>query len=83
MLPPDIPTQRQQIESIREAERAQAPSASSISQDEIDAELRRGTGIMGGKLRVYALYQRDISSKEAVAALNRTSFFKGTGRANI
>jgi len=71
LLPPDIPTQRQQIESIREAERAQAPSASSVSQDEIDAELRRGTGIMGGKLRVYALYQRDISSKEAVAALKK------------
>ncbi len=43
----------------------------SISQADIDAELRSGTGFVDGKLRVYALYQQEISAKDAIEALKK------------
>ena len=49
-------SEAQQIQNIDEAESRQ-PSAFSVSQADIDAELRQGTGYQDGKLRVYALYQ--------------------------
>jgi len=59
------------MEAIREAESADAPSASAISQADIDTELRRGPGFAGGKLRIYALYQQDISAMDAVTAIKK------------
>ena len=60
-----FPTEQQQIRHIAEAESVK-PSAFAISQEEIDAELWRGTSYGGGKLRVYALYQHSPDAKEAV-----------------
>ena len=53
-----IPTEVQQIEAIDQAESEKTPSAFSLSQAEIENELRKhGSGFMGGKQRIMALYQ--------------------------
>ena len=53
-----LPTEAQQIEKIDRAESEKTPSAFVLSQAEIENELRRhGSGFMGGKQRVMALYQ--------------------------
>ena len=53
-----LPTEVQQIEKIDRAESEKTPSAFVLSQAEIENELRRhGSGFMGGKQRIMALYQ--------------------------
>ena len=53
-----IPTEAEQIETIDQAESEKTPSAFSLSQAEIENELRRhGSGFTGGKQRIMALYQ--------------------------
>ena len=53
-----IPTEVQQIETIDRAESEKTPSAFVLSQAEIENELRKhGSGFMGGKQRIMALYQ--------------------------
>ena len=53
-----IPTEVQQIEKIDQAESEKTPSAFVLSQAEIENELRKhGSGFMGGKQRIMALYQ--------------------------
>ena len=53
-----IPTEAQQIETIGRAESEKTPSAFVLSQAEIENELRKhGSGFMGGKQRIMALYQ--------------------------
>ena len=53
-----IPTEAQQIEKIDQAESEKLPSAFSLSQAEIENELRKhGSGFMGGKQRIMAMYQ--------------------------
>ena len=53
-----IPTEAEQIESIDQAESEKTPSAFVLSQAEIENELRKhGSGFMGGKQRIMALYQ--------------------------
>ena len=53
-----IPTEAQQIEMIDRAESEKTPSAFVLSQAEIENELRRhGSGFVGGKQRIMALYQ--------------------------
>ena len=57
-LDANIPTEAEQIEKIDQAESEKTPSAFVLSQAEIENELRRhGSGFMGGKQRVMALYQ--------------------------
>ena len=53
-----LPTEAQQIEKIDRAESEKTPSAFSLSQAEIENELRKhGSGFEGGKQRIMALYQ--------------------------
>ena len=53
-----IPTEAQQIEKIDQAVSEKTPSAFVLSQAEIENELRKhGSGFMGGKQRIMALYQ--------------------------
>ena len=53
-----IPTEAEQIETIDQAESEKTPSAFVLSQAEIENELRKhGSGFMGGKQRIMALYQ--------------------------
>ena len=57
-LDANIPTEAEQIETIDRAESGKTPSAFSLSQAEIENELRKhGSGFMGGKQRIMALYQ--------------------------
>ena len=69
-------SEAQQIQNIDEAESRQ-PSAFSVSQADIDAELRQGTGHQGGELRVYALYQHQPDPKAAVAFLKEEYGYYG------
>ena len=65
-----IPTEAQQIEKIDQAESEKAPSAFSLSQAEIENELRRhGSGFAGGKQRIMALYQTQPDRKFRAKAL--------------
>ena len=53
-----IPTEAQQIEKIDQAVSEKTPSAFSLSQAEIENELRKhGSGFEGGKQRIMTLYQ--------------------------
>ena len=57
-LDANIPTEAQQIEKIDRAESEKTPSAFVLSQAEIENELRKhGSGFVGGKQRIMALYQ--------------------------
>ena len=69
-------SEAQQIQNIDEAESRQT-SAFSVSQADIDAELRQGTGHQGGELRVYALYQHQPDPKAAVAFLKEEYGYYG------
>ena len=65
-----IPTEAEQIETIDRAESEKTPSAFVLSQAEIENELRRhGSGFMGGKQRIMALYQTQPDRKLRAKAL--------------
>lgn len=65
-----IPTEAQQIEKIDQAESEKTPSAFVLSQAEIENELRKhGSGFMGGKQRIMALYQTQPDRKLRAKAL--------------
>jgi len=65
-----IPTEAQQIEKIDQAESEKLPSAFSLSQAEIENELRKhGSGFMGGKQRIMALYQTQLDRSLRAKAL--------------
>lgn len=65
-----IPTEAQQIEKIDQAESEKTPSAFSLSQAEIENELRKhGSGFMGGKQRIMALYQTQFDRSLRAKAL--------------
>jgi len=63
-----LPTVEQQIEGIEEAE-ADKVSAFSISQEDIDAVLLRGSGISEGKYRIYEQFMKKESAAENVKML--------------
>ena len=65
-----IPTEAEQIGKIDRAESEKTPSAFSLSQSEIENELRRhGSGFAGGKQRIMALYQTQPDRKLRAKAL--------------
>ena len=65
-----LPTEAQQIEKIDRAESEKTPSAFVLSQAEIENELRKhGSGFMGGKQRIMALYQTQPDRNLRVKAL--------------
>ena len=65
-----IPTEAEQIETIDRAESEKTPSAFVLSQAEIENVLRRhGSGFMGGKQRIMALYQTQHDRKLRAKAL--------------
>ena len=67
-----LPTEAQQIEKIDRAESEKTPSAFSLSQSEIENELRRhGSGFAGGKQRIMALYQTQPDRKLRAKALEK------------
>ena len=63
-----LPTVEQQQEIIAEAEEEKS-SAFSISQEDIDAILTRGSGIHQGKFRIYEQFLKQESSESNIAFL--------------
>lgn len=63
-----LPTVEQQQEIIAEAEEEKS-SAFSISQEDIDAILTRGSGIHQGKFRIYEQFLKQDSSENNIAFL--------------
>ena len=64
-----FPSEQEQIQSIadrQERVKTQSQSAFSISQSEIENELKRGTGTQDGKFRVYDFYSQHPAEKAAV-----------------
>ena len=66
-----FPSEQEQRQSIAEAESVETPSAFSISDAEWDAELRRGSGNLDGKLRIYALFLRMPDTRATIAFLKQ------------
>ena len=65
-----IPTEAQQIEAIDRAENEKSSSAFSLSQAEIEHELRKhGSGFQDGKQRIVELYQTQPDKKFRAKAL--------------
>ena len=65
-----IPTEAQQIEAIDRAENEKSSSAFSLSQAEIEHELRKhGSGFQDGKQRIIELYQTQPDRKLRAKAL--------------
>ena len=65
-----IPTEAQQIEAIDRAENEKSSSAFSLSQAEIEHELRKhGSGFQDGKQRIIELYQIQPDKKLRAKAL--------------
>ena len=65
-----IPTEAQQIEAIDRAENEKTSSAFSLSQAEIEHELRKhGSGFQDGKQRIIELYQTQPDKKLRAKAL--------------
>ena len=74
-----IPTEAQQIEKIDQAESEKTPSAFVLSQAEIENELRKhGSGFMGGKQRIMALYQTQPDRNLRAKALAKECGIGGT-----
>jgi len=65
-----FPTNEQQMEAIEQAEDKKT-SAFSISQEEIDALLCKGTGFQNGKYRVYLHYQEQHNLNETINFLKQ------------
>ena len=66
-----FPSEQEQRQFIKEAESVQTPSAFSISDEDWDTELRRGSGSADGKLRIYALFLGMPDTKATIAFLKQ------------
>ena len=64
----DLPTVEEQQEIIAEAE-ADKTSAFTISQEDIDAVLTRGSGVYDGKYRIYEQYLKKESAENNITFL--------------
>ena len=65
-----LPTEEEQQNKITQAEAGKA-SAFSISQEDIDAVLTRGSGVSEGKLRIYAQFQKGQTAEENAQFLKK------------
>lgn len=66
----NLPTVDEQIEMIAEAEE-QKSSAFSISKEDIDSVLQKGSGFVDGKYRIYHQFQKHEDSKANAAFLKK------------
>ena len=60
----------EQIETITQAEDEKS-SAFSVSQEDIDSVLQRGSGVEDGKYRIYRQFQKNEDSKSNIAFLKK------------
>ena len=66
----NLPTVDEQIEMMVEAEEEKT-SAFSVSQEDIDSVLQRGSGVSEGKCRIYRQLQKHEDSKSNIAFLKK------------
>ncbi len=66
----NLPTVEEQIETITQAEDEKS-SAFSVSQEDIDSVLQRGSGIEDGKYRIYRQFQKNEDSKSNIEFLKK------------
>ena len=66
----NLPTVDEQIEMMVEAEDGKS-SAFSVSQEDIDAILTKGSGVENGKYRIYRQFWKNEDSKSNIAFLKR------------
>ena len=66
----NLPTVDEQIEMIAEAEDEKS-SAFSVSQEDIDTVLVRGSGVQDGKYRIYRQFWKHEDSKSNIAFLKK------------
>ena len=66
----NLPTVEEQMEMIAEAEDEKS-SAFSVSQEDIDSVLVRGSGFEDGKYRIYRQFQKHEDSKSNIAFLKK------------
>lgn len=64
----NLPTESEQIESIKQAEDEES-SAFSVSQQNIDHVLLHGGNVEYGKIRIYQQYQKNAKAKENIQFL--------------
>lgn len=64
----ELPSEAEQINNINEAE-SEKLSAFSISQEEIDRILCRGSGVSKGKMRIFEQYQKKQSKQDNIKFL--------------
>jgi len=64
----ELPSEAEQINNINEAE-SERLSAFSISQEEIDRILCRGSGVSKGKMRIFEQYQKKQSKQDNIKFL--------------
>ena len=76
-LIPTLPSIEEQLQNIEEAEEAKT-FAFSISQEDIDAVLTRGSGVSAGKYRIYEQYLKKESAEDNIKFLKKEY---GTGGA--
>ena len=72
-----LPTEAEQQETIAQAEAEQA-SAFSISQEDIDTVLTRGSGVSEGKMRIYAQFQKGETPEDNARFLKQEYGIGGT-----
>ena len=75
----NLPTVDEQIEMMVEAEDEKS-SAFSVSQEDIDAILTKGSGVENGKYRIYRQFWKNENSKSNIAFLKREY---GTGSSHV
>lgn len=68
----NLPTVEEQIEQIAEAEDEKS-SAFSVSQEDIDSVLVRGSGFKNGKYRIYRQFQKHEDKKANIAFLKMST----------
>lgn len=66
----NLPTVDEQIERMVEAEEEKS-SAFSVSQEDIDSVLQKGSGFVEGKYRIYRQFQKHEDSKKNIAFLKQ------------
>ena len=74
----NLPTIEEQIEMIAEAEDEKS-SAFSVSQEDIDAVLTRGSGFQDDKYRIYRQFCKGEDSKKNIAFLKKEYGISGGG----
>ncbi len=79
-VPPikELPSVEKQIENIQKQAEVENTPAFSFTQEMVDKAIQDGTGTVGGKFRVYRVYQELHTTKERIDFLKQEFNYYGT-----